>query len=534
MKSTWRMIGLVAALAFLSTAARSTALGAEDAPPAETPAAEAPAEEPQPAEPAEEKPVIRVSEETTRITEPLKANGLVDYVAAVNNKLREGVTPENNAMVLYVRAFGPAEIDVAARGAFFEKLGIEPLPVTGEYLLGIHEYLAELPAGEEAPTEERMYADRDEAMQQPWSAMDKPHLARWLEKNEKPLALVVEGTKRPRCYTPLVGDSLIATLLPTLGPIREAAWQLTTRAMLRVSQGEFEAAYDDLVAVDRLAEHASSGPTLIDMLVGIATDAMAQKCWVAFLQNEKLPEPLLARSLEHFAARAPQPRFTEKIEPMERYMYLDAVQGIATEEMDLSVIGGGLEGILPRVRSFIDWNETLKQGNEMYDKLLAAARIADPVERKAAEEAFFEEVQKMAEPPGILEMARLVLDPDRSKKIGRRMGGVFNALLLPAFSAVDRAEFRGVAGDELVQLTGLLEQYRRKHESYPETLAALAEAFPAAPLKHSRDGGEYQYRRTEGGYTLWRLGSDPAAAVSDAGDAMEFAADNMVIVRRNR
>ena len=43
------------------------------------------------------KPKITIGKETTYITEPLRPDGYPDYVAALNRRASEGVTPENNA-----------------------------------------------------------------------------------------------------------------------------------------------------------------------------------------------------------------------------------------------------------------------------------------------------------------------------------------------------------------------------------------------------------------------------------------------------
>ena len=38
-----------------------------------------------------------ISKETTHFTEPIRVDGTIDYLAAMNSRLSEGVTPENNA-----------------------------------------------------------------------------------------------------------------------------------------------------------------------------------------------------------------------------------------------------------------------------------------------------------------------------------------------------------------------------------------------------------------------------------------------------
>ena len=87
------------------------------------------------AEPAAAKPKLpfTISKETTRIVEPLDAGGYPDYIAAINQHCRKGVTPENNAAVLFWRAMGPDEILPRQRAEYFKQLGIDPLPEKGDY-----------------------------------------------------------------------------------------------------------------------------------------------------------------------------------------------------------------------------------------------------------------------------------------------------------------------------------------------------------------------------------------------------------------
>ena len=50
---------------------------------------------------------MTISKETTRITAPLRKDGYVDYVTALNEHFRAGVTVRNNAAVLFWQAMGP-------------------------------------------------------------------------------------------------------------------------------------------------------------------------------------------------------------------------------------------------------------------------------------------------------------------------------------------------------------------------------------------------------------------------------------------
>src|SRR5690606_11351594 len=75
--------------------------------------------------PSEQKQTkITISRETTRLTAPLDEQGYVDYVAAINQQMSKGVTPETNAVVPIVQAVGPGLIDERIRDDYFRRLGI--------------------------------------------------------------------------------------------------------------------------------------------------------------------------------------------------------------------------------------------------------------------------------------------------------------------------------------------------------------------------------------------------------------------------
>src|SRR5262249_28335624 len=132
----------------------------------------------------------------------------------------------------------------------------------------------------------------DRTSVRPWTPKQFPVIAGWIEANEKPLDLVVEGTKRPHYFSPLVArrtkdqpSNLIGALLPAVQKCREMTQALTVRAMLRLSQGRQEEAWQDLLACHRLGRHIARGGTLIEGLVGIAIDAIAGNATLTYLDH---------------------------------------------------------------------------------------------------------------------------------------------------------------------------------------------------------------------------------------------------------
>lgn len=84
---------------------------------------------------------IRISRETTYLLEPLRDDGQVDYLAALNQTNSRDLNPEDNAMVWLMRAFGPNEIDEETRGPYLHALGVGPLPEDGDYMVSIMDSL---------------------------------------------------------------------------------------------------------------------------------------------------------------------------------------------------------------------------------------------------------------------------------------------------------------------------------------------------------------------------------------------------------
>src|ERR1700722_9488369 len=94
-------------------------------------------------EPKKPRGKFTISKETTWVTEPLDEAGYIDYAAALNKRLREGVTPENNANVLLWKAHGPHPDGETTPSGYFEAMGIKAPPERGEYFIDLIQYLKE-------------------------------------------------------------------------------------------------------------------------------------------------------------------------------------------------------------------------------------------------------------------------------------------------------------------------------------------------------------------------------------------------------
>jgi hypothetical protein len=154
------------------------------------------------------RPHFTVSKETTYLTGPRNADGFIDYLAALNERLGQGVKPEDNANVYLWRAFGPHPEGSKTPPAFFRRLGIDEPPEKGDYYVHLIPFLKNHPEIAPKKDQNEIIDEQDEAGGRPWKAKEFPYLAAWLRANEKPLVLIVRATRCPHHFAPLVANKL--------------------------------------------------------------------------------------------------------------------------------------------------------------------------------------------------------------------------------------------------------------------------------------------------------------------------------------
>jgi hypothetical protein len=94
-------------------------------------------------------PWITIAKETSVVTGPVGPNGYVDYLAALDKAIGDGVTIDNNAAVLLVKAIELWSLSGADKLEFFRRLGIKPPPPA----VGRFKDASELPAERGGPSE---------------------------------------------------------------------------------------------------------------------------------------------------------------------------------------------------------------------------------------------------------------------------------------------------------------------------------------------------------------------------------------------
>ena len=113
-----------------------------------------------------------ISKETTHVTGPVDEDGYIDYAAALNELLKHGVTPENNANVLIWQALGPHRKPWPDPSPdFFKEMGIQAPPEKGNYFIDEDHFRRErLNIEVDSDGFREFYGRLDRIRERPWKA----------------------------------------------------------------------------------------------------------------------------------------------------------------------------------------------------------------------------------------------------------------------------------------------------------------------------------------------------------------------------
>jgi len=443
---------------------------------------------------------ISISRETTYVLGPVDQFGYVDYAEVIDREYREGVTPENNAAVLFWKAFGPTDIPESIRTEFFRRLGIPRLPDRGNYL----------------SLTDREIKTLFEVIKRPWKTAEFPETAAWLNRNERPLRVLVEATKRSRYYSPMLAtrwlqgrQAAMSLLMEDTEKARIAARILLTRALWHIGENRFDEARADIRAGHRLARLIDQNPTTIGGLAAIAVDAVVFNADFALAQSNRLTVDQLrectmeTRRLTEIASGAAH------LDRCDRLVILDCATLVARngwEGLDLIADANARRRVLDRyaerhILSLTDWDVVLRAINQHFDRAIAIGRIVDRADRRAELDAFRNELLELrARRRGFSELSR--------DAVTRWFADWAVAELCPPFGQVWTAEDQNHVRTRLAETAYALAAFRLHTGRYPKDLSEVVPRYLMVVPTDPHSGLPLIYSCTDAGYRLGSFGEN--------------------------
>lgn len=492
-------------------------------------------------------PEITTSKQTTYITSPLRADGRVDYIGALSQLLREGVTPENNSEVMFRRALGHQGIKPATADEYFSQLGMDPLPEDGIYLIDLSKFVkklapSELPDSGSKPDDvlQEIYHQCHEAKSGPWTREEFPIIARWIDANEIPLKFAVEGSTRTRFFVPLLpkDGGLMATVLPRPQGFRDFAELLNTRAMWRLGEGDTVAAWQDVMASHRIARLLLQGPAMIPRFVAMAIESMNCVCDDKIAMHGNMNAERYRGCLDELQRIESIELLGEKPDLSDRFVLLDMICSLAQMDADefarespflFSVNTEDEERLAAFIKravdqEFIDWNDILKKANDRFDQLTVATHLPTRMERASALSRLDAELTGGAK--SATDLFRNTM-PDEKKIVTGIVGNMLLAELFGPVQDFETAKVRSAMRTQLSYCVFALAAWKNMYGEYPERTDQLSpKLLKSVPMDLFTEQS-LVYRRTETGYILYSVGpnmkDDGGLGVTETNDADDIA-----------
>jgi hypothetical protein len=420
--------------------------------------------------------------------------------------------------VLLWKAFGPT-LDGGGRmpAEYFQRLGVVEPPQEGDYFIALNTFLKNhynLGDEERDAMEQRLWV----IVKGPWTAQDHPFLAAWLKANEKPLAVVVEATRRPEYFSPVVSrrtgeelSSIMAALLPNVQKCREVTTAFILRSTLRIGEGNSDAAWQDLLACHRLARLLSRG-TLIEVLVGIAIDSITCNADLTYLERTPLTSPQVRDRLKELQGLMPFTPLADKIDVAERLGYLETMQntrrnGTGTLEMMAGMQGVKVNPLEAKALEHLDWDAALRGGNRWFDRLVAALRLPDRAAREKELDRIKTELQALKQAVAVrTNQGPLVPGVQLDKTLATAFSNIALALVMPGLHKVQTASERAAQMERNLHVAFALTAYHRDQGRYPAKLDDLAPRYLATIPNDIFAGKPLVYRLEGNGYLLYSVG----------------------------
>lgn len=419
-------------------------------------------------------PPLRISKDTTYITQPLTADGTrVDYFAALEQELYPPeMKTDDNGYRLIVRALGVSGDSVRERdeevgeqagvAQVYEKLGLDASVKPTMTFLEPYEFCLKH-ADREGLDEDQTF-EFFTKIYAPWTLDDLPMMEAWLEQNEPVLDLLGQAVRKPTFCIPLTRskDDILVTHAPFFSEIqtmRSFARMLQARAHYRIGSGNIDGAMADVISCERLGRHLESHDTIIACLVGIAIRGVATAVGIAAVRESQPTE----EQLRHFVAELnaiPVRLDIDRIRRMERYYTLDLLQASAVGQESLTelVSNWGDSEYLEQFRSGItaslavDWNVVMQQVNASFDDW---------------------ENLDHRQPPSLLSPGNFLIG-----KRSEHIGDFLAQHILPAVQAFREANRRMDCQDNLRRIVLAMLIYQRQHGTLPPAYTVDASGTP--------------------------------------------------------
>ncbi|MCL2639853.1 MAG: hypothetical protein FWD53_03315 [Phycisphaerales bacterium] len=459
---------------------------------------------------------IDIAHDTTRVTGPITAEGIPDYLAALNAAASDGVTTENNAAPLLLKVVGTQisrhpEHEKIWCTKTLPQIGLlgEPIP---PMVVWFEVWIKTAEIADPKPDAEAAIEADTQMRRSPWTRQEQPLWASWLDAHQEALALAHQALERPRFYVPYAAiddggklDRMITMPLLKHANIRGLSNAMLADAMRAAGEGDFAVFESRVTDSLRLARLLAQRKTLIEHLGTVAIEAVSLKALqgVATKGGEGLTGPQARSLLKRIDELPPLPSLAEEegaVDYGERFVTLDticafAAYGYGWISRDPEASNFVSEWLVPSVMP-IRYNQLLRQSNAHYDRVIDAYRLPTYPERKAVLTRINDDLRKRQT------LWTKITNPSTV------ISNLAISILAPSFEGAVAVETQMQMNHDLARMALALRIYRLEHGRFPDTLDALSPQILSAIPRDRFSNSPLKYRRIDDGYLLYSVGKD--------------------------
>lgn len=297
----------------------------------------------------------------------------------------------------------------------------------------------------------------DAKINSPWTLADLPMMGTWLKRNGPALDLLAAAARKPTFQIPLTreteNDHLSWNRSPTFQVRRALARGLCARAYYRIGTGDIDGAIDDVITCKRFGRHVGHGTMVVDYLVGVAIEGMADAIGILGAPaHPPTKEQLLhfTRKLDNLPPRAK----LDHVMRWDRYWMLDGLQAVAHGRLSLDDLSSSSVASLSYLRGLgFDWSVVAQRLNKRYEAVIAGG---------------------VRPPSPFLGPMVFLSRAARSRKLGDILG----ALLTPILDALTEVARRTQCAERMHRITLAMLLYQCDHAALPPTYSVDGKGNP--------------------------------------------------------
>ncbi len=386
----------------------------------------------------------------------------------------------------------------------------------------IYNQLLEIDDEEEDEYEPNFVDDNcyDLTRSEPWLSKDHPEITEWLQRKDRTIAMLMNASRLEKCRFPINADLVsISYTMDRLAPMRRWAYLLIRAANNDMGEGRINQAIEKNLTVLKMAKHQYQQPIIIDMLVGIAIEALAIKQFNTFVvtsdaTEERLSiiEKALAEIKHDWSSDLP------KILECEKLLFKSTL-GMFYEtnpKGQVRLSHNPIVAAMQQCREMgIEQTDEVKICRSYWQKkLIKASTILwwfymPSTPQKASEiiDAGHERLYAMAEPD--FDWQKGTEKPTKMFRLNYRyLVEHLAEILAPAYHRVHDLYLRLTSDQRGSLLMIALRRHKNKTGHWPESLDDVKDLVPAEVFVDPINNDSFVYKLTEENFTLYSKGKN--------------------------